>query len=116
MEIDGYKGQLSQAFLNIISNSIDAVAPKGKDGKIDIETSFDGKRAEVKISDNGIGMSESDMQKIFDPFFTTKKVGAGTGLGLSITYGIIERHGGTIAVNSHLNEGTEFIIKLPIAS
>ncbi|WP_462251369.1 YfiR/HmsC family protein [Ekhidna sp.] len=116
MEIDGYKGQLSQAFLNIISNSIDAVAPKGRDGKIDIETSFDGKRAEVKISDNGIGMSESDMQKIFDPFFTTKKVGAGTGLGLSITYGIIERHGGTIAVNSHLNEGTEFIIKLPIAS
>ncbi len=116
MEVDGYKGQLSQAFLNIISNSIDAVAPKGKEGKIDIETSFDGKRAEVKITDNGIGMSESDLQKIFDPFFTTKKVGAGTGLGLSITYGIIERHGGTIAVNSHLNEGTEFIIKLPLAS
>ena len=116
MEVDGYKGQLSQAFLNIISNSIDAVAPKGKDGKIDIETSFDGKRAEVKISDNGIGMAEDDMQKIFDPFFTTKKVGAGTGLGLSITYGIVERHGGTIAVNSQLNEGTEFIIKLPIAS
>lgn len=116
MEVDGYKGQLSQAFLNIISNSIDAVAPKGKEGKIDIETSFDGKRAEVKVTDNGIGMSEDDMQKIFDPFFTTKKVGAGTGLGLSITYGIVERHGGTIAVNSQVNEGTEFIIKLPIAS
>lgn len=116
MEVDGYKGQLSQAFLNIISNSIDAVAPKGKDGKIDIETSFDGKRAEVKITDNGVGMSDEDLQKIFDPFFTTKKVGAGTGLGLSITYGIVERHGGTIAVNSQLNEGTEFIIKLPLAS
>ncbi len=116
MEVDGYKGQLSQAFLNIISNSIDAVASKGKDGKIDIETSFDGKRAEVKITDNGVGMSEDDIQKIFDPFFTTKKIGAGTGLGLSITYGIVERHGGTIAVNSQLNEGTEFIIKLPLAS
>lgn len=116
MEVDGYKGQLSQAFLNIISNSIDAVAEKGKDGKIDIETSFDGKRAEVKITDNGVGMSEEDMQQIFDPFFTTKKIGAGTGLGLSITYGIVERHGGTIAVNSQLNEGTEFIIKLPLAS
>lgn len=116
MEIDGYKGQLSQAFLNIISNSIDAVAPKGKEGKIDIETSFDGKRAEVKITDNGVGMSEADLQKIFDPFFTTKKVGAGTGLGLSITYGIVERHGGTIAVNSQLDEGTEFVIKLPLAS
>lgn len=116
MEVDGYKGQLSQAFLNIISNSIDAVAPKGKDGKIDIETSFDGKRAEVKITDNGVGMSEDEIQKIFDPFFTTKKIGAGTGLGLSITYGIVERHGGTIAVNSQINEGTEFIIKLPLAS
>lgn len=116
LEVDGYKGQLSQAFLNIISNSIDAVAPKGKDGKIDIETSFDGSRAEVKITDNGVGMSEEDLQKIFDPFFTTKKVGAGTGLGLSITYGIVERHGGTIAVNSQPDEGTEFIIKLPLAS
>ncbi|MEO9483885.1 MAG: YfiR/HmsC family protein [Ekhidna sp.] len=116
MEVDGYKGQLSQAFLNIISNSIDAVAPKGKEGKIDIETSFDGKRAEVKITDNGVGMSEDDIQKIFDPFFTTKKVGAGTGLGLSITYGIVERHGGTIAVNSQIDQGTEFIIKLPLAS
>ncbi|MEP1033528.1 YfiR/HmsC family protein [Ekhidna sp.] len=116
MEVDGYKGQLSQAFLNIISNSIDAVAAKGKEGKINIETTFDGKRAEVKISDNGVGMSEADLQKIFDPFFTTKKIGAGTGLGLSITYGIVERHGGTIAVNSQLDEGTEFIIKLPLAS
>ncbi len=115
LEIDGYKGQLSQAFLNIISNSIDAVADKGKEGKIDIFTSMNGQRIEVKIVDNGIGMTDEERQKIFDPFYTTKKVGAGTGLGLSITYGIVERHGGTIAVNSVKNEGAEFIIKLPIA-
>ena len=115
LEIEGYKGQLSQAFLNIISNSIDAVADKGKEGKIDIFTSMNGQRIEVKIVDNGVGMTDEERQKIFDPFYTTKKVGAGTGLGLSITYGIVERHGGTIAVNSEKNEGSEFIIKLPIA-
>ncbi|SNT40056.1 His Kinase A (phospho-acceptor) domain-containing protein [Ekhidna lutea] len=115
-EIQGFKGQLSQAFLNIISNSIDSVNQKGKGGEIDIFTSKNGASVEVKIKDNGVGMSEVDRQKIFDPFFTTKKVGAGTGLGLSITYGIIERHGGTIVVHSKLDEGAEFIIKLPLES
>lgn len=115
IEIDGFKGQLGQAFLNIINNSLDAISEKGKDGVVNIETSMNGKEIEIKISDNGTGISDADKQKIFDPFFTTKKVGAGTGLGLSITYGIIERHGGTISVNSKVNEGTEFIIKLPIS-
>lgn len=115
-EIDGYKGQLSQAFLNIINNSIDAVNDKGKEGVIDISTKMNGKFVEVAVKDNGKGMSEEDQQKIFDPFFTTKKVGAGTGLGLAITYGIVERHGGTIAVNSQLGDGAEFVIKLPLAN
>ncbi|MEQ9467452.1 MAG: YfiR/HmsC family protein [Ekhidna sp.] len=115
-EIEGYKGQLSQAFLNIINNALDAVAEKGSDGKVDIETKMNESEIQVRIKDNGIGMSEADKQKIFDPFFTTKKVGAGTGLGLSITYGIVERHGGTITVNSKENEGAEFVIKLPLAS
>ncbi|WP_425390712.1 YfiR/HmsC family protein [Ekhidna sp.] len=114
-EIDGFKGQLSQAFLNIINNSIDAVISKGKDGKIDIITNMNGKHVEVKVKDNGVGMSEEQKQKIFDPFYTTKNVGAGTGLGLAITYGIVERHGGTIAVDSRPEEGAEFTIKLPLA-
>ena len=115
-EIDGFKGQLSQAFLNIINNSIDSVTEKGKGGEIDIATTMNGKHIEVIIKDNGVGMSEEDLQKIFDPFYTTKKVGAGTGLGLAITYGIVERHGGTITVNSKPQEGAEFIIKLPLLS
>ncbi|MEQ9007603.1 MAG: HAMP domain-containing sensor histidine kinase, partial [Ekhidna sp.] len=114
--IQGFKGQLSQAFLNIINNSIDSVTEKGKGGEIDITTSMNGKNVEVAIKDNGLGMTEEDKLKIFDPFFTTKKVGSGTGLGLAITYGIVERHGGTITVNSKVHEGAEFIIKLPLDS
>ena len=114
--IQGFKGQLSQAFLNIINNSIDSVTEKGKGGEIDITTSMNGKNVEVAIKDNGLGMTEEDKLKIFDPVFTTKKVGSGTGLGLAITYGIVERHGGTITVNSKVHEGAEFIIKLPLDS
>lgn len=116
IELDGFKGQLSQAFLNIINNAIDAVSTMDTAGIIDIETKIHKNEVEITIKDNGPGMSDEDQQKIFDPFFTTKKIGAGTGLGLSITYGIIERHGGTITVHSKLNEGAEFIIKLPLVS
>ncbi len=114
-KIEGFNGQLSQAFLNIVNNSIDSVVQKGKGGEIDIETSINGPQIEVTVKDNGVGMSAEDRQKIFDPFFTTKKIGEGTGLGLSITYGIVERHGGTIAVKSELGEGAEFIINLPLS-
>ena len=115
-EIDGYKGQLSQAFLNIINNSIDAVGDKGKEGLINISTTLSGDSIQIAVKDNGKGMSEDEKQKIFDPFYTTKKIGAGTGLGLAITYGIVERHDGTITVNSELGKGAEFIIKLPLAN
>jgi signal transduction histidine kinase len=115
-EIDGYKGQLSQAFLNVINNSIDAVSEKGKEGLVNVSTSLNRGTIEIAVKDNGKGMSEEDQQKIFDPFYTTKKIGAGTGLGLAITYGIVERHGGTIIVNSELGKGAEFIIKLPLAN
>jgi two-component system, NtrC family, sensor kinase len=68
----------------------------------------------VKISDNGCGMTDEVKAKIFDPFFTTKDVGKGTGLGLSISYGIIEKHGGKIEVESKVGKGSEFRILLPI--
>lgn len=69
----------------------------------------------IKIKDNGGGMSDEVKQKIFDHLFTTKPVGQGTGLGLSIARQIIlEKHGGTLEVNSSLGQGSEFIISIPL--
>jgi signal transduction histidine kinase len=68
----------------------------------------------LEFSDDGPGISEDVRSRIFDPFFTTKPVGEGTGLGLSLSHGIIERHGGAIAVESAPGEGTRFVIDLPL--
>ena len=67
----------------------------------------------VEVSDTGTGILEEHLSKIFDPFFTTKEAGTGTGLGLAVTYGIIQRHEGTIKVKSEVGKGTTFVIKLP---
>ena len=68
----------------------------------------------ISISDTGCGIEPDILDKIFDPFFTTKKQGEGSGLGLDIVKKIIEKHNGLITVNSELNVGTEFVIRLPI--
>jgi len=112
VEIDGYQGQLGQAFLNMIGNALDALEGV-KDPKIITKTQRSKDKVEVSIKDNGIGIDEDVMEKIFDPFFTTKGIGIGTGLGLSITYGIVEKHDGSIGVNSKPGEGAEFVIELP---
>ena len=108
--------QLQQVFLNIIDNAIDAV---GQSGQIRVETFTDNqnhKQIMVKISDNGPGISRELISKIFDPFFTTKRPDEGTGLGLSISYGIMEKLGGHIAVESEEGKGTTFIISVPQGS
>ena len=110
--IDCYPGQLNQVFMNLLTNSIDAV---GADGKIFVTTFAENKSVKISIRDVGIGMSEEVKKKLFDPFFTTKEVGKGTGLGLSISYGIIEKHNGKIEVKSEVGKGTEFIITLPVS-
>ncbi|MFY0687273.1 MAG: hypothetical protein JXQ90_08915 [Cyclobacteriaceae bacterium] len=110
--IECYYGQLNQVFMNIISNAIDAL---GEDGKISICTEkVDDQHIEIRITDNGAGISEEIRESIFEELFTTKEVGAGTGLGLSISNQIIQKHGGTIRVNSALGQGSTFIISLPI--
>ena len=106
-----FPGKINQAFLNIIANAVDAIK---EGGKIWICSSAEENNIIVSIKDNGLGMPDEIRQKIFDPFFTTKAVGEGTGLGLSITYGIIQDHNGHIDVCSTPNEGTEFIISLPL--
>lgn len=104
-------GQLNQALVNLIGNACDAIDFKGT---INVKTQeLDENHVKISIKDNGKGMSEDTIKKIFDPFFTTKEVGKGTGLGLAITYGIIEKHNGSIAVESEEGKGTEFTITLP---
>ncbi|MBS1730760.1 MAG: HAMP domain-containing histidine kinase [Bacteroidetes bacterium] len=69
---------------------------------------------EVSVKDNGNGIPKKIKEKIFQPFFTTKPTGSGTGLELSLSYDIVKAHGGEIKVGSNENEGTEFIIQLPV--
>jgi signal transduction histidine kinase len=69
----------------------------------------------IEFHDTGTGISAEDLPRIFDPFFTTKGEGRGTGLGLSISYGIVERHGGWIEVESEVGQGSTFRVMLPLA-
>ncbi|NES71718.1 MAG: HAMP domain-containing histidine kinase, partial [Okeania sp. SIO2D1] len=72
-------------------------------------------RAQIRVCDNGIGMSKEVIDKIFDPFYTTKPIGKGTGLGLSISYQIVvDKHHGNLYCISELGVGTEFIIDIPL--
>ncbi|MBY0315753.1 MAG: HAMP domain-containing protein [Bdellovibrionales bacterium] len=113
--MEGNPNQISQVFMNILSNAYQAV---GDNGKVQIVVSYIDEKDQiiVKIKDNGSGITPENLGKIFDPFFTTKDVGQGTGLGLSISYGIIKSHGGDILVNSQVGKGTEFTIQLPAKS
>jgi hypothetical protein len=114
--VECYAGKLNQVFLNIISNASYAIDKKfgnAEGGEIKVSTTMVDGNVEVSISDNGIGMDEQTMKKIFEPFFTTKDVGEGTGLGMSIAYNTIKKHNGQILVNSEIDKGTEFILKIP---
>ena len=111
--------QLKQVFLNIILNAGDAILFKEHgQGLITITTTEIEEKyhssLEIKISDNGPGISKEDLAQIFDPFYTTKEPGAGTGLGLWVSYMIIDGINGSIQADSVKNEGTTFIIKLPL--
>lgn len=110
-DIECFPGQLNQVFMNLLTNAIQAIP---ENGTIDIATRNLGDRVRVSIRDSGGGIPKELLGKIFDPFFTTKEVGKGTGLGLSISLGIIEKHHGTMEVESQAGKGTEFIITLPV--
>ncbi|MGD9581768.1 MAG: ATP-binding protein [Vampirovibrionia bacterium] len=106
-----FAGQLNQVFMNLLANAAQAIDSKGT---VTITTQKDDTHAKIIISDSGCGISPENLSKIFDPFFTTKDVGEGTGLGLSVSYGIIEKHNGTITVESKIGEGTTFTVKIPL--
>lgn len=137
--VECYAGQMNQVFMNLLTNAIDAIYerksaqdqaifPTSSEEKMTVN-SFNSWQPQItittevikdeqviiRISDNGIGMTEAIQNKLFDPFFTTKPVGKGTGLGLAISYQIVvERHHGQLKCVSKVKEGSEFIIEIPI--
>ncbi|MUG97422.1 GAF domain-containing protein [Scytonema sp. UIC 10036] len=142
--IEGYANQLSQVFMNLIANAIDAIEGQEKPGIINICTGVISEdnfqqvihsnsqlekllkiytsapkhqiipSVVVFISDNGMGMDETVRSHLFEPFFTTKSTSKGTGLGLSISYQIIEKHGGILQCISQPGQGTAFWIEIPV--
>ncbi|MBE8986192.1 response regulator [Nostoc sp. LEGE 12450] len=127
-DLECFIGQLNQVFMNLLANAIDSLEEsnigrtyieiEANPNQIFIQTTLteNNNHILIRIKDNGVGMSADVQQKIFDYLFTTKPVGQGTGLGLSIAHQIVvEKHGGTLEVNSALGHGSEFIIRLPIS-
>ncbi len=135
-----HPAQLNQVFMNLIVNACDAITDKQRQqhsqqhqqhqrqnqhhddqnlkhtkqrGKITIGCRQIDSMVEISLQDNGSGMSEETKNKLFEPFYTTKGVGEGTGLGMAISFGIIEEHGGTIAVQSTEGVGSVITVKLP---
>ena len=101
---------IEQVLTNLILNAVQAI--RG-DGVVTVRSGTDGPWCTIEVEDTGCGIPPDVLPKIFDPFFTTKGQGEGTGLGLSVSLGIVERHGGQIAVKSQVGEGTTFTVRLP---
>ncbi|MEG4206915.1 AAA family ATPase [Microcoleus sp. Pol7_A1] len=123
-DIECFPGQLNQVFMNIFANAIDALEESNTNrsfaeieanpNRITIQTSLVDNGVKISIADNGRGMNEEIKAKIFDHLFTTKAVGKGTGLGLAIARQIVvEKHSGSLHVNSIMGTETEFIVTLP---
>jgi len=112
--IQGNPNQISQVFMNVISNAYQAIQGEGQI-RIAADYLKEQRQVRIRVADSGQGIAPENMTKIFDPFFTTKDVGQGTGLGLSISYGIVRGHGGDITVESEPGKGTVFTVSLPVA-
>ena len=108
--------QIQQVFLNIIVNAEFAMLEAHQRGKLVITTERADGVVRITFTDDGPGITESNLKSIFDPFFTTKEVGKGTGLGLSICHGIVTEHGGKIYASSIIGQGSTFIVELPLNS
>jgi signal transduction histidine kinase len=113
-------GEFNQVLLNLVINAAHAISEatnKGSTGKgtITLSTCTSGDWAEVRVRDTGTGIPEAIRSQIFDPFFTTKEVGKGTGQGLAIAHAVIvEKHKGTINIETEVGKGTTFILRLPL--
>lgn len=111
-EIECKLGELNQVFLNVIRNALQSM--EGTRGRLTVTTSAGPDQILIEVSDTGCGFNADIQSRIFDPFFTTKGVGKNTGLGLSVAYGILQKHRGSISIESTPKVGTTVRICLPI--
>jgi two-component system NtrC family sensor kinase len=119
LEVECDAGQIQQLVIALMMNAIEAMAPTanrpgGGSLAIDVEMAPGSDAVVLSVRDTGQGMSEEIKARIFEPFFTTKSEGKGVGLGLAIVYGIVERHHGSIDVESNPGKGTTFTVSLPV--
>jgi len=108
--------QMQQVVLNLVLNAAEATQKKAE-RRVEVRTRHNAaaNTVELEVGDNGEGIPEANLLKIFDPFFTTKPEGKGVGLGLAVLYGIVQSHGGDVAVASSAGKGTTFTVSLPLA-
>ncbi|WP_172148843.1 ATP-binding protein [Pseudomonas tumuqii] len=111
-EIECLPAQLNQVVLNLLVNAAQAMGPER--GTISIRTGTAAERVWIEVADTGQGIAAQALPRIFDPFFTTKPIGQGTGLGLSLSYGIVQKHNGTLRVDSEVGVGSTFRLELPV--
>lgn len=104
--------QIQQVFVNLVVNAIQATS---EGGRLTVVTAAENGRVKIAFEDTGVGIPPENMQHLFTPFFTTKSEVKGVGLGLSVSYGIVERHGGKIEVQSEVGKGSTFTVILPAA-
>jgi signal transduction histidine kinase len=115
-----FPDELNQVFLNLIVNAAHAIEEKNTNsesqkGTIMVTTKKNNNWVEICIKDTGKGIPKEHNSRIFDPFFTTKEVGKGTGQGLSIVHSVItKKHKGEVSFESKVNEGTSFLVRLPL--
>ena len=111
-ELSCYPALLNQVLLNLVANSIDAIAEQGT---VEIEAGGQGDEFVITVSDDGAGIPEEVRERVLEPFFTTKQVGEGTGLGLSIAYSIMKKHNGSIDLKPRPGGGTVATLRMPLA-
>jgi two-component system, NtrC family, sensor kinase len=110
--VECVQSQINQVIMNLVVNASHAMGPQR--GKIFIRTGRNEGTVWIEVEDSGSGIPKDVLPRIFDPFYTTKPVGKGTGLGLSLSYGIVQKHHGSITVQTELGKGTLFRVTLPI--
>ena len=104
--------EIKQVVLNLVVNGLESMDPGGT---LTVRVSQDGDRAQIEVSDTGVGMDRGTLENIFEPFFTKNRTGSGTGLGLTISHRIIQQHGGEIeATSAGVGQGSVFTVHLPV--